>query len=63
MSKKDYIALATVMRARIDFEGSSTDAADVVRAVAVDLADTLAADNPRFNRNTFLQACNAEGEV
>jgi hypothetical protein len=58
MTRKDYQAIARALfcvRAEDDHEerGGRAVLADVVEA----LADVLATDNPRFDRATFLAAC------
>lgn len=52
MTRKDYELIAQVL-ANFEAEGGVTVERD---AMAYDLADALAADNPRFNRETFLVA-------
>jgi hypothetical protein len=51
MTRKDYVMIAEVIR--ISWFGSS----DLKLSFASNLADELAQDNPRFNRNVFLTAC------
>jgi hypothetical protein len=48
MSRRDYIALAEAIRAEA---GSS-----MANKIAAKIADVLAADNPRFDRQRFLSA-------
>ncbi len=59
MSKKHYIALATVIRREYDFALPSQ------RSVLVDttkaIADVLFEDNPNFSRERFLFAALGEG--
>lgn len=62
MTRKDYIAIAAVFaqkRAEIrsDDRSFALGAKSENFAIACSLADVLAADNPRFNRTTFLLAC------
>lgn len=52
MTRKDYQLLASVL-ANFAADGAATDDRD---AIAYDLADALAADNPRFDRDRFLIA-------
>lgn len=52
MTRKDYQLLASVLSS-FATDGAPTDDRD---AIAYDLADALAADNPRFNRDRFLIA-------
>ena len=50
MSKKDYEAIAAIMRE------SNLDLNDIEN----DLADYMAEDDPRFDRARFLAACRGE---
>ena len=52
MTRKDYVILADVL-AKFTAEGGITVERD---AMAYDLADALALDNPRFDRSRFLVA-------
>lgn len=52
MTRKDYVLIASVLN-KFTAEGGITVERD---AMAYDLADALATDNPRFNRETFLVA-------
>ena len=53
MTKKDYQAIADVIRAEVTRNGPI----DSARRIAEGLAIILATDNPRFDRNRFLAAC------
>jgi hypothetical protein len=71
MTRKDYILIAAALRetlAHIASNGDSERLSDDGRTfnsgesqgahlAALRLADALAADNPRFERETFLKAC------
>jgi hypothetical protein len=52
MTKKDYQALAGVLHRALGHSSTLQWCADVSA-----VADTLAADNPRFDRETFITAC------
>lgn len=52
MSKKDYVALAAVLNNWYKVPEARTYAA----AIALDMADVLAADNPRFDRERWIVA-------
>jgi hypothetical protein len=54
MSKKHYEAVAAMLKRRGLAEGAS--GARAVREVARELADLYAEDNPRFDRDRFLEA-------
>jgi len=54
MSKKDYQAIARVFYARRSHEEHAYTAWTALRD---DLAALFAADNPRFDRRRFLNAC------
>lgn len=68
-SKKDYEAIAKIMRTRLDryrlnIKGRDEDIRHMwqdrrygAERVAVDLADYFAQDNPQFDRARFLAAC------
>ena len=53
MSRKDYQAIANALNAL----GAKTHNWQAVALAANAIADTLAADNARFDRVRFLQAC------
>lgn len=63
MTRKDYVKLAaavTATKAYIVAREPDEDHANMIDGaslVAEHLADTLAADNPRFDRARFLKAC------
>jgi len=54
MSRKDYVAVAGVLRAR---RGDSVVARDVVDGIAHDLCEVLFEDNGLFDAERFLSAC------
>jgi hypothetical protein len=49
MTRKDYVMIAEV------FARSAGD--DLAKLIALNLADKLAEDNPRFDKARFLTAC------
>lgn len=61
MTKKDYEKFADMLLGyrccNLDEDG---DRVISVLGVAQDIADIFAADNPRFDRERFLQACGIE---
>ena len=60
MSKKDYQAIAAALnRYRFECEGrmGGSEMIALVDAIASDLAVVMARDNPRFDRDRFIQAC------
>lgn len=62
MTRKDYVAIAaaihrTGMARRI---GKGLDGERTLQLVAIDIAATMAADNPRFDRARFLKACGVQ---
>lgn len=54
MTKKDYVAIAAVLAGYV-----YTDPRDY-QSLVFRMADMLARDNPRFNRDRFLAACAAK---
>ena len=55
MSRKDYIAIADIIRtARNRHPGLSHDIA--ISYITQELVDYLASNNPRFDRDKFIQA-------
>ena len=62
MTRKDYVAIAaaihrTGMAVNI---GPKKTAEYAIRLAATDIAATMAADNPRFDRARFLKACGVQ---
>lgn len=66
MSKKDYVMLAGVVKARHDeivnpvsiFDAANLTAhLDELQKIAESMADIFSQDNPRFDRSRFLKAC------
>jgi hypothetical protein len=62
MTRNDYVAIAAAlhrsgMAVRI---GPKKTAEYAIGLVATDIAATLAADNPRFDRARFLKACGVQ---
>lgn len=55
MTKKDFIALANMIKDADDLE--YFNGAYGKNSFAESLADYCATKNPRFNRSTFLDAC------
>lgn len=57
MTRKDYVMIAeTLADLMADFNNGGDDTISLT-LVAVELAETLAKDNPRFDRARFLTAC------
>jgi hypothetical protein len=59
MTRKDYVAIAAAIKETGKYH-EHDDAADALAFLARDLAATLAADNPRFDRARFLKACGVQ---
>ena len=60
MTRKDYVAIAKVFQHRAEMARNIQNAPSRIAhysEVAVDIADVLARDNPRFDRARFLKAC------
>ena len=60
MSKKNYIAIAEIMRKHV--EDCEHSPAELVRVelIASSLAGYFASENSRFDRKVFLSACGIE---
>jgi hypothetical protein len=56
MTKKDYQAIAEVLSTLAD-KYQYDEGKNIIAEVALDLADIMQDDNPRFSRETFLDAC------
>lgn len=56
MHRKDYELIASVLAKYIDEDNNTSNDIAERNAIAYDLADALAADNPRFSREVFLVA-------
>lgn len=57
MSKKDYVLLASVFADQLHQFRNDAASRAVLTSTALSLADKLQQDNKRFNRFTFLSAC------
>lgn len=55
MSRKDYEMIAAVIRWRVNNPGLVDKL--TLGLIAADLGMALKADNPRFDRDKFLEAC------
>ena len=62
MTKRDYVKFAQMIRfAHMRYDGPREDIAkEMIRHFKVEIADIFAADNPRFNREKFFKACEAQ---
>jgi hypothetical protein len=58
MSRKDYEAVAAVLKERLGFAQETGDRASafLVTDIAVDLANVFQAENPRFDHAKFMLA-------
>lgn len=63
MTRKDYVLIASVFAEEIALSRGDGEKVGpiVLRDAARNMASTLKRDNPRFNRDRFLTACNTEG--
>lgn len=57
MTKKDYIKIAAVLKDMINETGPRADPHATLAICCTELAKVFAADNPRFDRTRFLNAC------
>jgi hypothetical protein len=61
MTRKDYCAIAgAINRAQTHDEWEGGDIPWAIWLTAEYVADALAADNPRFDRQRFMDACGVE---
>ena len=56
MSRKDYREAAEIIKRR-DSQALTSGEHHIALAIACDLAAMFAGDNPRFDREKFLDAC------
>lgn len=61
MTRKDYVKLARVVR-EVAEEYASHGHWHAVNSFKMKLAEVLAADSPRFDRERFYRACEPEKE-
>lgn len=58
MTRKDYVMIADSIKAsRENWEGFTPEAQDAIDGLARSLSSKLQADNDRFDRARFLNAC------
>lgn len=61
MTAKHYRMLADLICRRLDASWNTDPvAAMAIESLAIELADELERDNPKFNRIMFFKACNIE---
>ena len=62
MTRKDYVAIAKAFDYLRQVAGCGRDAiaTQTVTDCAVAVANVMAADNPRFDRERFLKACGVQ---
>ena len=60
MTRKDYELIASVLRANGEKDWRGENARETWEEICEELADSLAIDNPRFDRERFLAACGIE---
>lgn len=58
MTRKDYVMIAdSIKAARENWEGFAPESQEAIDGLARSLASKLQADNDRFDRARFLDAC------
>ena len=64
MTRKDYVIIAKALKTQFELshENNEDDGLCAVINVANDLATALEADNPRFDRERFLEACGVKSD-
>ncbi len=61
MTRKDYILIAAAIKAAAtEYPDERPDAKQQQEDVAFSIAEALASDNPRFDRERFLKACGVQ---
>jgi hypothetical protein len=60
MTKKDYELIASSLKKSFDEAQGNLNQEVTVEGLIIDLSDTLASKNPRFNKEKFLKACGVE---
>jgi len=63
LTRKDYIAIAEALRQARGMDGQSGKHIAAVECATDFIADAMAADNPRFDRNHFLKVVRGEREL
>lgn len=61
MTRKDYVLIAEAVKETTFLADGSQDYKMALAEVAMELANALSRDNPRFDRGRFLRACGVEG--
>ena len=64
MTRKDYVMIAQALRTQFELshDNNEDDGLCAVINIANDLATALEADNPRFDRERFLEACGVKSD-
>jgi hypothetical protein len=57
MSRRDYIAIAAIISAVMDTEGTSAEVREAIRGIASGMAGYFLALNSQFDTTKFLDAC------
>lgn len=57
MTRKDYVLIAQAIKGQVNFFIGDQLVLQVIKAIAISVAMALATDNPRFDRDRFMQAC------
>ena len=61
MTRKDYVLIAAAIKAAAtEYPDERPDAEQQQEDVAFSIAEALASDNPRFDRERFLKACGVQ---
>jgi hypothetical protein len=61
MTKKDYIKIAAILKSKRMRRTLSSDERQLLDLLIRDFADMLSEDNPRFDRERFLEAAGYTG--
>ena len=57
MTKKDYELIASVIKGCVVYDNGKMTGKEMLVELSYQLATFLKQDNPRFDRNKFIEAC------
>lgn len=60
MTKKDFELIASSLKKSFEEAQGNLNQEVTIEGLIIDLSDTLAGKNPRFNKEKFLKACGVD---